>query len=129
MADRMQRVLDQLERPTPIAPPPAFIGGVRRIRRRRRVTIAATLVGSLGVLALSVALLRPLLTEHAAPLPRAVATTAPTTTTAGAMSLRGTSMDGATIPLSGETRGGSRGEQLTARDAIRILNDSSFIPR
>jgi hypothetical protein len=38
-------------------------------------------------------------------------------------------MDGATIPLSGETRGGSRGEQLTARDALRILNDSSFNPR
>lgn len=129
MADRMQRLLEQLERPSSIAPPPAFIGGVRRIRRRRRVTIAATITGSLGVLALCVALLRPLFTEQAAPLPQVVANAAPTTTTAGAMSLRGTSMDGATIPLSGETRGGSRGEQLTARDALRILNDSSFNPR
>lgn len=129
MADRMQRLLEQLERPASTAPPPAYIAGVRRIRRRRQVTIAATVTGSLGILALCVALLRPLFNQHAAPLPQVVASTAPTTTTAGAISLRGTSMDGATIPLSGETRGGSRGEQLTARDALRILDDSSFNPR
>ncbi|MFZ4575125.1 MAG: hypothetical protein ACOYN0_12050 [Phycisphaerales bacterium] len=132
MADRLQQVLEQLAHPTPQAPPAPFLAGVRRIRRRRQITTAVACTGSLAALALAVLILRPLFTQPPQPKPREIARTAPAIqpiTTAGALSLRGTTMDGATIPLSGELGAGGAQDVFRVQDVARMLESIEFAPR